>query len=335
MRGHGPGCHTVMLEVDYKLTMEGIVKAFLDQGPPWIGDSAFGDKADVKKAGARWDGGSKKWKAPDEPTLIALISEGKWRPVGHDSTFGSEVVRYIRRRTQAAELAEQKKREAARKSKEHTQAQKSCTARNDLMIPPDEPHLLAEALKHGVDQALVTSTGAFAHLGPRSGISDASRLFRGFDLDLLTWESLKNGEAARVGQDKSNQKRSSTGKGNKRGKGVKRGTGSFRGTSGVFAQSMSTGVAKTKDLSDPVVVKQRKMVRYVVTYMYTAKCDRCDTTLDSREQFGLECGCSTGVFQWHSCGRCCMPKREAGHCNPCAQRLEEIKQEEEALNSNS
>lgn len=315
--------------------MEGVVKAFLDQGPPWIGDSAFRDKDDVKKAGARWDAASKKWKASDEPTLIALINDGKWRPSGHDSTFGGEVVRYIRRREKAAELAEQQKREAARKSKEPTQAQKNCTARSDLMIPPDEPHLLAEALEHGVDQALVTSTGAFAHLGPRSGISDASRLFRGLRFGLVTWESLKNGEAARVGQDRSSkQKSSSTGAGGKGGKGVKRGAGSMGGTSGILRWSTSDGsVAKAKDLPNPV--KQRKKVRDVVTYSYTATCDKCNTTLDSREQFGLECGCFQGVSQWHACGRCFMPKREAGHCGSCAQRLEEIKQEEEGLNSNS
>jgi len=313
--------------------MEGIVKAFLDQGPPWVGDSAFGDKADVKKAGGRWDGASKKWKAIDEPSLIALISDGKWRPVGHDSTFAGEVVRYIRRRDQAAELAEQKKREAAaRKSKEPTQVQKNCTARNDFMIPPDEPHLLAEALAHGVDKELVTSTGAFGHLGPRSGISNASRLFRGIRFGIVTWETLKNGEAARAGQDKATKKSSATGEGNKGGRGVKRGAGSMGGTSGAFVQIMSNSVPETKNLPNPV--KQRKRVKDVVTYRYKVTCDNCNTTLDSREQFGLECTCVDGSSYWYACSRCFMPKREAGHCGPCVERLEQIKKEEDILNSN-
>lgn len=335
MCGHEPGGHTVLLILNSKLTMEGIVKAFLDQGPPWVGDSAFGDKADVKKAGGRWDGASKKWRAIDEPSLIALISDGKWRPAGHDSTFAGEVVRYIRRRDQAAELVEKKKREAAsRKSKEPTQVQRKCTARSDLMIPPDEPHLLAEALKHGVDQALVTSTGAFGHLGPRGGISDVSRLFRGIRFGIVTWETLKNGEAARVGQDQAATKKSSaTGGGDRRGRGVKRGAGSMGGTSGIFGQIMSTGASNTNDLPHPV--KHRKRVKDVVTYRYKVTCDNCNTTLDSREQFGLECMCVDGSSYWYACSRCSMPKREAGHCGPCAQRLEEIKQEEKALNSNS
>lgn len=333
MRGHEPGGHTVLLVVDYKLTMEGIVKSFLDQGPPWVGDSAFADKADVRNAGGRWDGGSKKWRAPDEPTLIALISNGKWRPAGHDSRFGGEVVRYIRRRDQAAELAEQQKREAARKSKEPSQAQKARTARSDLMISPDETHLLAEALEHGVDQALVTSTGAFAHLGPRSGISDASRLFRGIRFGLVTWESLKNGEAARVGQDQSTKKKSfGTGEGNRGGKsGVKRSAGSMGGTSGTFVQNMSKSVSETKNLPNPAQAARRKRVRDVVTFRYEMTCDKCSMTLDSREQFGLECKCCTG-FMWHACGRCFMPKREAGYCGPCAERLEQIKNEEDVLN---
>ena len=90
------------------------------------------------------------------------------------------------------------------------------------------------------------------------------------------------------------------------------------------------GVSKTNDLPNPV--KQRKRVRDVVTYRYEVTCDKCCTSLDSREQFGLECMCDTRSM-WRGCGRCFMPKREAGYCGPCAERLEQIKKEEDALNS--
>lgn len=167
--------------------MESIVESFLEQGPPWLGDSAFQDKDVIKKAGGRFDGASKKWKAPDEATLFALIGDGKWTPVGHDRVFAGEVVRFILRRDKAAELAEQRRLRAT--------------------MPPRPTH------------------------------------------------------------------------------------------------------KRKKDECD--VVKKH----------HTFQCDVCNTILDSREQFGLECRCADGIV-WHACVVCFLPIRTHGQCVSCLEQKE-------------
>ena len=43
---------------------------------------------------------------------------------------------------------------------------------------------------------MVKATRAYEHLGPRSGISDVRRLFRGINLGIISWELLRSGEAS-------------------------------------------------------------------------------------------------------------------------------------------
>ena len=83
--------------------------------------------------------------------------------------------------------ADQKLRAAAEDERRRV-AKGDQQVRTFLGIPDDEPHLLAEALSNGVDSEMVKATRAYEHLGPRSGISDVRRLFRGINLGIISWE---------------------------------------------------------------------------------------------------------------------------------------------------
>ena len=287
--------------------MDARIISFLDKGPPWLGDSGFADKDHIKTAGGRWDGASKKWRAPDEPSLIALIGGGKWRPTGCDSIFAGEVVRYIHRRDQLTERTQKTKQTACKTTTNQTETEHNSVVRNDLMILPDEPDLLAEALRHGVNQEMVRSTGMYTNLGPRSGISDVRRLFRGIQFGIVTWDKLKNGEAARIGCDHHNKKmKKAHTKSGVVGQVQHKSDGG--GTNDIYVQRAAMGATTTMENS--------KRVEKPVTYNYKAKCDTCNTTLDSRLQFGLQCECFSSPT-WYACGRCFTPIKAMGQCEPC------------------
>lgn len=313
--------------------MDNIVTDFLNRGPPWIGVSSFADKADVKEAGGRWDSNSKKWCARDEQTLKALITSGKWQPFGYDAAFGREVVECVKRRQQATAEHDNKQKPAAPKRAQLlTSEEMDRIARKSMAIPPDEPELLAEALRHGVDQKMVTETGGFAHLGPRSGISDVGRLFRGIRFGIVTWERLKNGEETLVSKECSTRQKqsSATDEGKREQKrGVKRGVeykgdmGNKGGTSSSKAKSVTKSAAMSEDCWYQEKYKKKKKVERMITYRYTNRCNECGSIVNSSKQFGLECECSVN-FTWNVCGRCRVPKRDAGYCTSCVAELESM-----------
>ena len=95
-------------EIRAAIERHGQFKEFIDAGPPWTGDSGFSDEGTVKSAGGRWHAESKKWKASDETSLIALIQSGAWCPVDHDSAFANGVVSFIQRGKEAADTDAQR-----------------------------------------------------------------------------------------------------------------------------------------------------------------------------------------------------------------------------------
>ena len=74
-----------------------MITQFLQQGPPWLGDSSFQNRGIVKRLGARWKAEEKKWTAMDERMLLMLIEEGVWKPSGYDAAFSLALVTRIRR----------------------------------------------------------------------------------------------------------------------------------------------------------------------------------------------------------------------------------------------
>jgi hypothetical protein len=69
-------------------------KEYLDAGPPYAGDSKFGDKERVKQLGARW-GDDKKWVAHTHEVLKALIESRLWTPCGLGSLGAADVVNLL------------------------------------------------------------------------------------------------------------------------------------------------------------------------------------------------------------------------------------------------
>ena len=202
------------------------VKALLNSGPPWLGDCAFKDKNAVKKLGGRWRAEEKKWAAMDERMLASLIEERVWFPVEPclrtpggfvriPLLIREAVARKIRQREKVDCDAEIKKRAsvaASARQVPHEERDDDAFLRRELLIPDDEIHHLVTALKNGVDASVVKSTSRFRQLGPRSGISDAARLIRAIDLEVLTWESVRSGEAALLEKTRTRTSKAGGGK---------------------------------------------------------------------------------------------------------------------------
>lgn len=301
--------------------MEQIVKDIFERGPPWLGDSSFSAKDRIKSAGARWDAASKKWKAVDETTLLALIATGAWRPAGYDSAIADTLAKYVRARNAASDADALRKRAEAQKQQSEGKA--VLDVRLELQIPADEPCLLEQLAAHGVDAALVTESGKWPLLGPRSGISDAARLLRGVRLNKVSFDQLASGEAAALAgaawtttskPESMSAATSRTGRA-REGKGVKRGHEGQRTTQAQLEEKEREAATQQPG---PKNREAASVAAAPVEYTYTTTCGACGSVLDSRLQFGLDCGCEEFRL-WSACERCFVPMEgPRGLCAGCA-----------------
>ena len=79
-----------------ELKMEqAFAKSFLNAGPPYIGDSRYGDKEIIKENGGRWNGKHKKWEARSNEDLKALIASKLWLPTGVTEACGMYILRAL------------------------------------------------------------------------------------------------------------------------------------------------------------------------------------------------------------------------------------------------
>lgn len=297
------------------------VKSYLNKGPPYIGDCRFEDKDKCKELGARWHPDSKKWKATDDKTLMALCKSGKWSPLGFTSHMTNTIVQVILDRDRESE----KKAIEAIKAKEAEQEKKmKYSADKDLMVPPDEADALEEVSALGVTQEMIDASGAWADLGPRSGISNVARLKRGVRFGIVTWEEVVAGRVNYDSKPRSKPSSKTGAQGERGAKGVKRGV-----------QEVESGVAtrqndKKQKADEPLEEDAQQARPNAATpakpklpapdYCYTSKCNECGTDLDSSKQFGLECVCAEGNM-WSACKRCLVPVRKAEHCRACGDEI--------------
>lgn len=295
-----------------------VVKAYLDKGPPYIGECRFQDKDKCKELGAKWHADAKKWKATDDNTLMALCKSGKWSPLGFTSHMTSTVVQVIIDRNRESE----KKALDAIKARETEQEIKmKSSAEKDLMVPPDEEGLLEEVAAFGVTHEMIAASGAWADLGPRSGISNVARLKRGVRFGIVSWKDVVSGRVNYASTSRSNKT------GAREGRGA---TGVKRGVQKVQDDGANRQGVKKKKADEPREQEARQAQQHAITpakpklpvprYRYTSTCTDCGTALDSSKQFGLECVCSEGSM-WSSCKRCLVPIRKSGHCNECDEEI--------------
>lgn len=299
-------------------------KDYLKRGPPFLGDSSFRHKDEVKKAGGRWNSETSQWKANDEATLLSLIDTGIWMPAGLNASMAAAMKRAIRMRDDEVEQNEMKARAA---KEERDSLRKKSTAMADLMVPADEEDLLKDAAEHGVTSEMVLTSGSWAGLGPRSGISNVRRLHRGIRLNILTWEDVVSG---RFANSDSSGKKKSTGGGEQGAKGVKRdgkvrvnkgteqGAKRQRAVGGDGSGEEGVEQDKSRQAIETSRPKPPPQKRDIPTYRYTTTCMDCNTELNSQDQFGLECACSE-LGMWVSCKRCLIPLRTGSYCVDCDQ----------------
>ena len=286
--------------------MDSLAQAYIDKGPPFLGDSGFRAKSIIKEAGAKWQKEKKKWSAGDVPTLCRLIDTGVWMPVGLSRgslcVFRTSSERRMRSRKRRREKARRVNVEGGRAGK--SRGRRASAAR--LGVPPNESDLMQKVLSHGVTAELVAESACWSFLGPRSGISDVRRLIRGVSLGVVDWKEIASGDA-RVRNTRAEPQKS-TGAG-ARDAGVKR-----RRRQGARTLEGARQADKQSRL-EPLQTPWQQRWQPPAVYCYTATCEKCHSTLDSQCQFGLECACGE---LWTRCCRCFMPMRSGVHCAACA-----------------
>lgn len=190
---------------------EGAMRDFLSD-PPFLGQSHYRDRQQVSAAGGRWDPKAKMYAAHGLEALCAMVKTGFWTPSGLDNN------RALLLRVAQQMLAERPARvppavpakkpakcprrgpdttaerqsreafeaEALRQARQHRANREKATrlfAERQLDIPPDaEASLFELENEHAIPRELVHLSSSFPDLGPRSGLSTADRLLRGFRL---------------------------------------------------------------------------------------------------------------------------------------------------------
>lgn len=180
---------------------------FVQSGPPWWGNSLWRDRASVARYG-RWDADKRQYKAPNEHALLKLLETGLWCPTAvaqHQQQFveylhgrkqqrdalEAEARAQEQARAKAQAIARLRRRHEEERERELQQARddkikalsKNHHVRRELGVVEDQPEVVHQLLEeYGVTADQIAASGNLAELGPRSGMSDAERVRRAFQL---------------------------------------------------------------------------------------------------------------------------------------------------------
>ena len=152
------------------------VQDFLESGPPWLGESHFEKRAEVKSAGARWNADAKKWSANNKRTLLSLIDGGFWVPCGRSDAFAQEVLRFLRQEERSLADSEMDKRAKASQQAQETRNVAESAAKK-TGVPPTQAEV-AECERLGFTKEVVAFTDALVELGPRGTLSREGLILR-------------------------------------------------------------------------------------------------------------------------------------------------------------
>ena len=207
--------------------------------------------------------------------------------------------------------------------------------RRQLEIPQDEVDVLHDLLARGVDASAIRESGGWSFLGPRRGVSDARRLRGAITRGLVNVQEVVDGRARARHVASQTQSRQPTHEG--RHTRVKRGqrerarecdvdierdewttttaaqhADTPRGVLGADSTQVADQSTRRK-LNDASMARQRtRHIRHVV------RCGQCNTVLDSRKQFEMECRCE-GFTLWWPCEQCFIPIRRGRSCDACTR----------------
>lgn len=294
-------------------------RAFLLAGPPFAGASSFRNKQKVKDIGAKWSPELKKWCAHTESVLFELVDESVWLPIeANGDPLSVDAVALLRSERRAMDNEDSEKNAEKRNADAKAAAarERSLESR-DLQIQPDEPELVAEALRHGVTAGMVETTSSWMELGPRMGLSNVGRIQLCIDLGLLGWADVAKGCFPKASPPKK-RLRAVSNNGTDGPISNKRPKKLFAGT--------SDGVeAAPETVNKPAQKPGAEAVRGVgIPYRDAAVCGKCNTRVSGRLQFGLECKCidTDGGSFWSTCEQCFGPFQAMGgasalHCREC------------------
>ena len=293
---------------------ERVVRSYLEQRP-FPGKCEIGHKDAVKAAAsnaggaARWDGETKAWSATNLRALSALLRSGIWTPLG----VPFEWVPLLQKRAEAAckaeETAEQGSVDQEQQTNEATRLEAIERAREKrdlqkmrmLDAREDDAEDLAELGEHGVTAEVIKRSAAWPELGPRSGLSNAKRLWRAVRIaqhpilaavDLAPTERRRRLEATK--QDVLRgfaQRRDALPEPAPKKKKAARAAGAVdRG--GAEEAPSAEEASLAADAPRPVAV---------VGPSLATRCAACrSTTID---QFEV-CGCEAGQVGWRRCDAC-------------------------------
>lgn len=165
-----------------RLTSSSCVEDHIDvylKKPPYLGRSSWPNREAVKDAGARWDRVAKKWYATNKDTLVELLQTRKWTP---DSLASAEqMLTILEQRREAERKAEHAKACAERKRVGPTEAQSEAYIIKWLGIPKSTDAEIQALAPWKISPELLELSSKEPRLGPRSGLSNAARLFMGLD----------------------------------------------------------------------------------------------------------------------------------------------------------
>ena len=187
---------------------------YLARGPPYYGTSDFKHAAKLGSkrggAGGKFDFEKKLWYAPTNEAFVAMMSTRVWTPT--ENVDGWMVRSLIERQQQQmvnAKMWEERQKAEANKRPELTEEQKEAKMRHMLGVPNDEPgivHILHN--EHRIPLEMIPASAMWSILGPRSGVSNAMRIYRAMLIGRFTGDDFASGRVYHLErQDTSRERR--------------------------------------------------------------------------------------------------------------------------------
>lgn len=192
-------------QLDSSASISDHVDAYLAR-PRYSGRCSFDNRTVVKRAGAKFDGDTRKWCAPNETVLRELLETGIWAP--DCDIAAAQMSAILSMREETARREKHSKECAERKRVGPTEAQSESYIAEWLGIPKSTPSEIEALAPWNISPALLELSAKEPRLGPRSGLSNAARLFMGLDRGWLTPDQIGTAHSSKEEDGYGKAKRS-------------------------------------------------------------------------------------------------------------------------------
>jgi len=186
---------------------------YLARGPPYYGSSEFKNASRVGSkrggAGGKFDFDKKLWYAPTNEAFAAMVATRVWTPT--ENVDGWLVRSLIERKHQDlvnAKMWQERQKAEANKRPEMTEEEKEAKMRHRLGVPDDEPGIVAILHnEHRIPHDMIRASALWSILGPRSGVSNAMRIYRAMLIDRFTGDDFASGRVYHLEQQDNSRDR--------------------------------------------------------------------------------------------------------------------------------